>query len=110
MSGNFKGYNTFRLGAEVNLAMPRFIIPFVYINPRGGFVPRTNVQLGYEMLNRKSLYTLNSFKAHIGYIWKETLQKEHTFYPISIQYVQPINVTQVYLEQTEARMRRCRKL
>lgn len=99
VSGNFKGYNTFRLGAEVNIAMPRFIIPFVYINPRGGFVPRTNVQLGYEILNRKGLYTLNSFKAAYGYIWKETIQKEHTFYPISIQYVQPINVTQVYLDK-----------
>lgn len=99
VSGNFKGYNTFRLAGEVNIAMPRFIIPFVYINPRGGFVPRTNVQLGYELLNRKGLYTLNSFKAAYGYIWKETLQKEHTFYPISIQYVQPINVTQVYLDR-----------
>ncbi len=99
VSGNFKGYNTFRLGAEVNIAMPRFIIPFVYINPRGGFVPRTNVQLGYEILNRKGLYTLNSFKGAYGYIWKETIQKEHTFYPISIQYVQPINVTQVYLDK-----------
>jgi len=96
VNGTFKGYNTFRLGVEANLAIPKFIIPFVYFNPRGGFVPRTNVQLGYDILNRKELYTLNSFKGGFGYIWKETQQKEHTFYPISVQYVQPVKITQLY--------------
>jgi outer membrane protein assembly factor BamA len=99
VSGSFRGYNTFRAGADVNLTIPRFIVPFVYINPKGGFVPRTNIQLGYEAVNRQRLYTLNSFKAGYGYIWKESLQKEHTFYPISIQYVQPVKVTQEYLDK-----------
>lgn len=98
VSGNFKGYNTFRIGAEANLAIPRFVVPFVYVNPRGGFVPRTNIQLGYDILNRQKLYTLNSFRGGYGYIWKESLQKEHTFYPISIQYVQPVRVKQEYLD------------
>jgi outer membrane protein insertion porin family len=101
VSGNFKGHNTYRLGAEANLAVPRFIIPFIYLNPRGGFVPRTNFQLGYEILNRKDLYTLNSFKGALGYTWKENLQKEHTLYPISVQYVQPVKVTQSYLDQRD---------
>lgn len=98
MSGTFKGHNTFRIGAEGNLAIPRFVIPFVYINPRGGFVPRTNLQLGYDILNRKDLYTLNSFKFGYGFIWKESFQKEHTFYPFSVQYVQPVKVTRLYLD------------
>jgi outer membrane protein insertion porin family len=99
VSGNFKGYNTFRLGAEANLAVPRFIVPFIYLNPKGGFVPRTNFQLGYEILTRQDLYTLNSFKGGLGYIWKESIQKEHTFYPISVQYVQPVKITQQYLDK-----------
>ncbi len=96
VSGQFKGYNTYRLGAEANLAIPRFIVPFVYVNPRGGFVPRTNIQLGYDILNRQQLYTLNSFKGAFGYTWKESQKKEHTFYPVSIQYVQPIKITELY--------------
>jgi outer membrane protein insertion porin family len=99
VSGTFKGYNTFRIGAEGNLAIPRFVIPFVYINPRGGFVPRTNIQLGYDVLNRKGLYTLNSLRGAYGYIWKESNEKEHTFYPISVQYVQPVKVTQEYIDR-----------
>jgi len=101
VSGNFRGYNTFRLGAEANLAVPRFIVPFIYLNPRGGFVPRTNFQLGYEILKRQDLYTLNSFKGALGYTWKESLQKEHTFYPISVQYVQPVKVTQLYKDKSK---------
>lgn len=97
-SGAFKGYNTYRLEGEANLAIPRFITPFFSVNPRGGFVPRTNIQLGYELLNKQKLYTINSFKGQFGYIWKESLKKEHTFYPISIQYVKPVNVTQQYID------------
>lgn len=98
VSGQFRGFNTYRLGAEANLAIPRFVIPFVNLNPRGGFVPRTNILLGYDWLNRQKLYTLNSFRGGYGYIWKESAQKEHTFYPISVQYVQPVNVSQLYLD------------
>lgn len=97
-SGQFKGYNTYRLAGEANFAIPRFLVPFVTINPRGGFVPRTNIQLGYEILNRQKLYTLNSFRGQYGYIWKESLKKEHTFYPISVQYVKPIKVTELYYD------------
>lgn len=98
-SGSFKGYNTYRAGAEFNLAIPRFVIPFINVNPPGGFVPRTNIQLGYDILNRRQLYTLNSFRGAYGYIWKESNQKEHTFYPISVQYVQPIAITDEYRER-----------
>lgn len=96
VSGQFKGYNTYRLAGEANLAIPRFIVPFVTINPRGGFVPRTNIQLGYEILNRQKLYTLSSIRAQYGYIWKESVKKEHTFYPISVQFVKPLKITQLY--------------
>jgi outer membrane protein assembly factor BamA len=97
-SGQWSGYNTFRIGAEGNLAFPRFITPFFTINPEGGFVPRTNILLGYDIVQRQKLYTLNSLRAGFGYIWKESIQKEHTLYPISIQYVQPRDVTQQYID------------
>lgn len=97
-SSQSAGFNTYRIGAEANLGVPRFIIPFIQINTRGGFVPRTNFQLGYDILTRQKLYTINSFRGGVGYIWKESIQKEHKFYPISVQYVQPLKVTQLYLD------------
>jgi len=66
------------------------------IQSRGGYMPRTNVKLGYDMLSRTKLYTLNSFNFGYGYLWKENIQKQHELYPISISYIQPRNVTQAY--------------
>lgn len=91
-----KGYNVYRLGLEGGLTFPRFLIPFFNIKTRGGFVPKTNMLLGYDLLNKRKLYTLNSFRASYGYAWKESLNKEHQFNFISINYVQPMNVTTEY--------------
>jgi outer membrane protein assembly factor BamA len=95
-SGALRGYNTFRTGVELNLAIPRFVFPFLTFRNRGGYVPRTNIQLSYDILSRTKLYTLNSFRFGYGYLWKESIQKNHELYPFSINYVQPINVTDEY--------------
>lgn len=95
-SSEQRGYNVYRLGLEGGLSFPRFLIPFFRLDTRGGFVPKTNLLLGYDMLNKRKLYTLNSFRASYGYAWKESLYKEHQLNPISINYVQPMNVTEEY--------------
>lgn len=95
-SGALRGYNTYRSGAELNFTVPRFLIPFTTFKNRSGYVPRTNIQLGYDILHRVKLYTLNSFRAAYGYLWRQSIQKQHELYPISINYVQPLNVTATY--------------
>ncbi|OQP65997.1 hypothetical protein A3860_15525 [Niastella vici] len=95
-SGQFQGYNTLRYGLEPSFSFPRFLVPFFNFNTKGGFLPRTTIKLGYDVLQRQKLYTMNSFRASYGYTWKESIQKEHELNPISINYVQPINVTPEY--------------
>jgi outer membrane protein insertion porin family len=99
--GKFKGYNTYRSGAELNFTIPRFVVPFFQLNTKGGFVPRTNIQLGYDLINRRKLYTINSYRGGWGYIWRESQTKQHEFYPISINYVQPINISQEFLDSMQ---------
>ncbi|WP_241237882.1 BamA/TamA family outer membrane protein [Pseudoflavitalea rhizosphaerae] len=91
-----KGYNVYRAGLEASMSFPRFLIPFVQINKKGGFVPKTTVTLAYDILNKQKLYTMNSFRASYGYSWKESLKKEHTFNPIAVNYVQPVSVSNEY--------------
>jgi outer membrane protein insertion porin family len=91
-----KRYPTYRSGAELTFAFPRFIIPIFNINPKGNYVPRTNIRLGYDLLNRKELYTVNSFRFDFGYVWKPSLEKTHELFPININYVQPLKVSQEY--------------
>jgi outer membrane protein assembly factor BamA len=100
-SGSFQGTSTFRLGGELNFAIPRFVTPFLRFNPRTSFVPRTNIQLGYEALNRRTLYTLNSFRAGLGYLWKQSIRTSHEFYPIAITYVQPLNITETFKRERD---------
>ena len=98
-SGSFQGTSTFRVGGEMNFSIPRFVTPFFHFQPKSAFIPRTNIQLGYEALNRKTLYTLNSFRGGFGYLWKESISQSHEFYPIAITYVQPLNITKKYREE-----------
>jgi outer membrane protein insertion porin family len=95
-SGALRGYNTYRTGAQASLSFPRFFGPFLKRSSRGPFAPRTNINLGYDILNRKGLYTLNSYRFEYAYNWRKNLQTEQQFSPIAITYVQPLNVTQAY--------------
>ena len=95
-SGALSGYNTYRTGAEADFTIPRFVLPFGHINYDGGYVPRTSIRLGYDILQRSQLYTLNSYRGEYGYTWKNNIKKQFEFFPISINYVQALNVTHTY--------------
>jgi len=48
------------------------------------------------LINRSKLYTLSSVRGGLGYVWKENTRKEHQLYPVSVNYVQPTNITPLY--------------
>jgi outer membrane protein insertion porin family len=87
--------NIFRAGANAQLSIPRIVAPFTF-NSSSAFVPRTNIQLGYEFQNRTTLYTLNTFNASFGYQWKENVRKEHELKVIDVSLIAPANVTPKY--------------
>jgi outer membrane protein assembly factor BamA len=89
VSGQSRGLNSYSFTAEGKLTFPQFIVPFYKPKSTTAFIPKTVASLSYQLLNRGSLYSLNSFKTEFGYNWKENQYKEHTFNPISVNYVQP---------------------
>ncbi|SDQ79606.1 Outer membrane protein assembly factor BamA [Chryseobacterium soldanellicola] len=95
MGGQENAKNIFRAGANVQLSIPRIVAPFRF-NSSSAFVPRTNITLGYELLNRTEFYKLNNFNASFGYVWKENARKEHDLKVIDITLVSPANVTKLY--------------
>jgi outer membrane protein assembly factor BamA len=100
VSGQNKGFNVYRVGSEANLIWPRFISPFKF-ESSSGFMPKTKATLGYEYQVREQLYSLSSFKASFGYLWKENIRKEHTLDITQITYVKPDHVTALYRQQIE---------
>ncbi|WP_126243486.1 translocation and assembly module lipoprotein TamL [Chitinophaga rhizosphaerae] len=103
VGGKTQNYSTnaYSLNAEVALTMPRFYTPFIRFNPRTPYVPRTRVSLGYELLRRPNMYTLNAMTAQYGYIWKQTRFLDHTLYPIAITYTLPSNLSDTFKVQQE---------
>lgn len=87
VSGQSQGLNSYSFTTEAKLTFPRFIVPFYKPKSTNAFIPKTITSLSYQLLSRGSLYNLSSFKADYGYNWKENQYKEHTFIPISINYV-----------------------
>jgi len=95
-SGYQSGYNTYKLGGGITFTIPKFVVPFFKFNTTNAFVPKSRINLSYDLLNRRKLYTLNSFKAELGYVWKPNLKVQQELNPFSINYVQAINITQKY--------------
>lgn len=100
-SGQFRGFNTMRYGVEAALSFPRFLVPFFNFNTGGGYMPRTKASFSYDILNRTKLFSMNSFTFNFGYNWKENARKEHELIPFTVTYVNPINVTQEYLDSAK---------
>lgn len=100
ISGRNRGYNIFRFGTEATLIFPKLLSPFQKEND-SGFVPRTRVMVGYEMQLRTQLYALNSLKFSFGYLWKQSVKKEHQLNALDINYVSPVYIRDEYLEQIE---------
>jgi outer membrane protein insertion porin family len=96
INGNFAKTATYRVGGDISLSVPRFVVPFISISSQGEFVQRTNFMVGYEQLNRRTLYTINSIRSSYGYIWKEYLTKEHQLNPVALNYVKPLKISRLY--------------
>lgn len=100
LGGENNGKNIFKLGTETSLTWPRFITPF-HIQGNSEFVPRTKATVRYEFQNRTQLYSLNSFNASFGYLWRENIRKEHQLNVMDITYVSPNNVTPEYQQDIQ---------
>jgi outer membrane protein assembly factor BamA len=90
--------NSNKYSIDAVLTIPRFVIPFFKTNPaKNQALPKTNIGIGYEVLNRGGLYDLTSLKATMGYAWKQNNALEHSFTPISVNLVKA-NVSEAFTE------------
>ena len=94
------GYNVYQTGIQPSISWPRFISPFNFTTDNA-FIPRTVLTAGYTLINRTQLYTLNSFNASWGYLWKPNLHVQHQLDLEDITYVNPENVTTVYVDSIQ---------
>jgi outer membrane protein assembly factor BamA len=101
--------NIFKLGADFSLQIPRVISPFKIRTDRA-FIPKTRIGFGYQFYNSTAQYTLNSFKTSYGYVWKKTEQNENQFNLITINYVNPTNITPQFQAQLDTNLTLARSI
>lgn len=92
--------STRRLGIDAALTVPKIISPF-NIKISSAYVPKTRFQVGYELFSSDTLYTLNSFSASYGYIWKQKLENENTLNLLNINYVRPTKITDAFQKEID---------
>ena len=86
-SGLQKQPNIYNFGAETDLSLPRFEVPFIDIQTQSRYLPRTITKLKYSYESESDLLRINSYTASYGYDWKEGPHKEHQLFPFNITYV-----------------------
>ena len=96
-AGNKKSanINTRRVGIQTSLTVPRIIAP-VFFKTNLDFLAQTKVQMSYEFYTRSSQYTLNSFNTSFGYVWRQSVSKEHQLNILSFTYVRPTHITDTF--------------
>jgi outer membrane protein assembly factor BamA len=96
LTGVKKGLNSFEVGANTQLFVPKFITPFKVRNESSQFVPKTKFDLGVRVLQRIEYFNMNSANFAYGYTWKETAQKEYQIDPISINFAKLLKTTDAF--------------
>lgn len=91
--------NNYRLGSEVSLKMPRYVIPFLNIKENYFYPPNTSVLLGYEWFRKDLYYTKNLFRLQYEFTWKTNIQNQFTFAPLALSYLKATNITDSFKRQ-----------
>ncbi|MGI4750018.1 MAG: BamA/TamA family outer membrane protein [Janthinobacterium lividum] len=96
VSGQFGGGHPLsQVGLQTTLSWPRFISPF-NLRSDNAYIPRTNLSVGYSIVNRSGLYNLNSFNGSFGYQWRENTHRSHELNLLAVTYVKPASVDTAY--------------
>lgn len=81
-----KLFNTIEVGPELNVYVPRFLIPFGLVKASKRSNPKTVFTNSFNFQQRPE-YTRYITNISYYYTWKETTKKRHTISPIVINFV-----------------------
>ena len=80
------GLNSYELGINTELDIPRFLLPFNFSTSLNRYTPHTIIKMGVRTLSRVNFFTMNSFETSFGYKWQESETKFHELTAINLSY------------------------
>ena len=85
-SKKFLFFNTFETGVEINLSIPKFLVPVKQERFPKYFKPKTNITTGLNYQNQQN-YRRYITNISFGYNWSESNYKTHILFPADINLV-----------------------
>lgn len=78
--------NAFELSTQVNLLIPRFMVPFQLGANLGQISPKTLMGFGAQYLNRTRFFESINFNTSFGYQWKIRQTIQHRFSLLNVNF------------------------
>ncbi len=91
--------SNYRIGTEITLKVPRYVIPFFKIREKKFYPPNTTFLLGYEYFIRNLLYTKNLFRLNYEFTWKNSVLNQFTLAPVALSYLSVTGITDTFKKQ-----------
>jgi outer membrane protein insertion porin family len=93
ISGSGNTLNSYEVGINANVTIPRLIAPIRITTLPTSEIPKTKIELGNALLRRAGFYSFNKTKMSLGYTWHTNKNRFHQFNPININYFFLTNTT-----------------
>ena len=81
------GVNSYEIGTQLKLTIPRFLVPVDLKNQSSRYVPKTYTSIGFRSLKRVKYYSMNLSQLKFGYTWRTTPKREVKVEPVSVDYL-----------------------
>ena len=81
------GFNSYEVGSQLQLVIPRVIMPWDVKRKSMRYVSKTNMSVGYRSLKRVQFYTMNVSQFRYGYTWRITEKRDYSWDLISFDYL-----------------------
>lgn len=89
--------NSYELGLNINLSVPRLLIPRFMQTTRDR-QERTHFQLGVDFLNRHSFFRMISFSGSASYDFNSSRRNYHTVVPFKLNYTYLLRTSKAFDE------------
>jgi hypothetical protein len=94
-SKNFLPFNTYQLGPEINLYVPRALFPFNLFHIGKSASPRSTFTSYYNFQQRPD-YTRSILNTGYSYEWREGLYKKHIIFPFEVNLVKLLQIDPIF--------------
>jgi len=98
ISGKGDNLSSYFYSPQVELTIPRLLLPFNIKVSNSLYIPKTRLSLSYSFLKRVDYYDMRTFQVIYGYKWKENIKKEHELNPINVSYTSLGNQSATFTE------------